>query len=79
MKKQYPASQAAGAFAPVYLTESQLAIRWGVSPKKLQSDRYYGRGVRYIKLRRAVRYALAHIEEYELLNTVEVKGGPSNA
>ena len=56
--------------APVYMTETELSLRWNLSAKKLQSDRCNGKGVRYLKLSHAVRYALADVEAFEASHTV---------
>ena len=47
------------------LSETELAHRWGVSPKTLQRWRTEGRGPRYLKLSKRVTYPLDAITEYE--------------
>lgn len=47
------------------LSETELAQRWGVSPKTLQRWRSEGRGPRYLKLSKRVTYPLDAITEYE--------------
>jgi predicted DNA-binding transcriptional regulator AlpA len=49
--------------------EASLAARLGVSRSTLQSWRYGGRGPRFIKLGRMVRYRPADIEAYLAANT----------
>lgn len=44
--------------------ESRLAARLGVSRSTLQSWRYSGRGPRYVKIGRFIRYRNADIEAY---------------
>lgn len=48
-----------------HLTEQQLALRWGVSVKKLQADRLKGGGIPFIRLGRAVRYRYADVMAWE--------------
>lgn len=52
----------------IFLTEVQLAERWQVSVKKLQADRYNGRGVQFAKIGRSVRYRLADVLAHEELS-----------
>ena len=47
----------------LFLTEREVANLLKISTKKLQADRFYGRGLPYIKLGGAVRYKLDHIME----------------
>ena len=47
------------------LSETELAHRWGVSPKTLQRWRTEGRGPKYLKLSKRVTYPLELIAEYE--------------
>ena len=47
------------------LSETELAHRWGVSPKTLQRWRTEGRGPQYLKLSKRVTYPLDAITEYE--------------
>jgi predicted DNA-binding transcriptional regulator AlpA len=47
------------------LSETELAHRWGVSPKTLQRWRTEGRGPKYLKLSKRVTYPLDAIVEYE--------------
>ena len=47
------------------LSETELANRWGVSPKTLQRWRTEGRGPKYLKLSKRVTYPLDAIAEYE--------------
>lgn len=44
--------------------ESRLAARLGVSRSTLQSWRYSGRGPRYVKIGRFIRYRNTDIEAY---------------
>jgi excisionase family DNA binding protein len=44
--------------------ESRLAARLGVSRATLQSWRYTGRGPRYIKIGRLIRYRKADVDAY---------------
>jgi excisionase family DNA binding protein len=49
--------------------ECELAARLGVSRSTLQSWRYAGRGPRYIKLGRLVRYRNADVDTYLAANS----------
>lgn len=49
----------------LHLNESELAKRWGVSPKTLQRWRSEGRGPRYLKLSKRVTYPIEEIQKYE--------------
>jgi predicted DNA-binding transcriptional regulator AlpA len=51
------------------IDEPALAARLGVSRSTLQSWRYAGRGPRYIKLGRIVRYRNADVDAYLRANT----------
>jgi predicted DNA-binding transcriptional regulator AlpA len=46
------------------LDERRLAERLGVSCSTLQSWRYTGRGPRYIKIGRLIRYQLSEVDAY---------------
>ncbi|WP_243457503.1 helix-turn-helix transcriptional regulator [Ottowia testudinis] len=47
------------------LSETELAQRWGLSPKTLQRWRSEGRGPRYLKLSKRVSYPVEAIVEFE--------------
>ena len=47
------------------LSETELAHRWGISPKTLQRWRSEGRGPQYLKLSKRVTYPLETITNYE--------------
>ena len=51
------------------LTEREVANRWCRAIKTLQNERVTGRGVRYVKIGRSVRYRLSDIEAYERVQT----------
>ena len=51
------------------IDEGALASRLGVSRSTLQSWRYTGRGPRFIKLGRMVRYRVADVDAYLNSNT----------
>lgn len=48
-----------------YLTEGELAERWGISVQKLRKDRLTGKGIAFAKFGRAVRYAVKTVLKYE--------------
>jgi hypothetical protein len=58
------------AAGEVFLTEYDLALRWKVSAKKLQADRWKEQGVPFVRIGRSVRYRLAEIIAYEENRTV---------
>lgn len=47
------------------LSEKELALRWSASVKTLQAWRQQGKGPRYLKLSRAIRYPIDAVEEFE--------------
>lgn len=49
--------------------EARLAARLGVSRSTLQSWRYSGRGPRWIKLGRLIRYRIADVDTFLEANT----------
>ena len=53
------------------LTAKALAERWSTSVAVLANLRSDGRGPRYMKLGKSIRYRLADIEQYEQDATVE--------
>lgn len=54
------------------IDEARLAARLGVSRATLQSWRYAGRGPRYLKLGRLIRYREADVDAYL---RAQVRGG----
>lgn len=51
------------------IDEATLAMRLGISRSTLQSWRYAGRGPRFIKLGRMIRYRNADVDAYLRANT----------
>lgn len=51
------------------IDEAMLASRLGVSRATLQSWRYAGRGPRFIKLGRLIRYSVTDVDEFLRANT----------
>ncbi len=51
------------------LDEAKLAARLGVSRATLQSWRYAGKGPRYIKIGRLIRYRAADVDAYLRVQT----------
>ena len=47
------------------LSEADLALRWGMSPKTLQRWRMQGRGPHYLKLSKRVNYPLNAVIAFE--------------
>ncbi len=57
--------------APRYaylLTQGVLSERWAISTKKLEADRYTGKGCPFIKIGNSVRYRLADVIAFEEAN-----------
>ena len=46
---------------PQYLNQKDVSILTGLSVGKLQNDRYYSRGIPYVKFGGAVRYSLKDV------------------
>lgn len=53
-----------------WLNEKLVAEHLSCSLSKLRQDRHRYRGVPYVKLRRAVRYSLADVENYMNQNRI---------
>ena len=51
------------------LTEKEVAITFRLSLPKLRADRQHGRGIKYKKFGKSVRYNLDDISEYLRANT----------
>lgn len=51
-----------------HLRQDELALRWGVSPRTLERQRWLGVGPRYLKLMGRVAYRVTDVEEYEAAN-----------
>lgn len=62
-----------------FLTESDLAARWVVSPKVLRNKRWAGGGPPFVKIGGSIRYRLADIEAYEAARTFNSTTAASNA
>ena len=58
---------------PEFLTTDQLAERWSISPRTLESRRADGSGPQFVRIGRGkkalVRYRLSAILEYEVTHT----------
>jgi len=57
-----------------FLSDKELAARWGVSVKTLSNQRSTGKGIVYHKLMGCVRYALADVLEAERSNRFRSPG-----
>jgi hypothetical protein len=53
------------AASQIWLTESEVAGRLGMSQKWLQKERLNGAGIPFAKFGAAVRYAISDIEAFE--------------
>lgn len=56
------------------MTEQEAAKRLCLSTKTLQKNRWLGKGPKYLKLGKSVRYDLSDIEEYLALCRVTPHG-----
>lgn len=66
MNTNQPESQANATIGDrAFFTEIELADRWNLSVKSLQSWRVKGDGPRFRKFGNRVRYALADVREFE--------------
>lgn len=54
---------------PNFLTDQQLASRWGISPKTLRNARVRGGPLPHVRIGRLVRYRLSDVESYEASRT----------
>jgi len=50
---------------PPHLTPGALAVRWGTKPDTLNHWRWNGKGPKFLKLGRHVRYRLVDVEAFE--------------
>ena len=48
----------------ILYTEKQVSVLLGISLSKLRKDRFYSRGLHYIKFKRAIRYHRDDIERF---------------
>lgn len=48
-----------------HLNQTELAVRWTISPRTLERWRFTGEGPKYIKIGGRVAYRLEDIEGYE--------------
>ena len=48
-----------------FLTDQQLACRWGISPKTLRNARVKGGPLPFVRIGRLIRYRLSDVESYE--------------
>lgn len=51
--------------SPTYLNQSELALRWRISPRTLERWRWLKTGPNYHKLGGKIAYALDDVEAYE--------------
>lgn len=53
------------------VNETDAARLLGMSVKTLLNQRYYGKGLEYVKIGRDIRYKVSVIEEYVAKHTVQ--------
>ena len=49
----------------VFMTQGELAKRWGISHRTLERWRWAGEGLPYVKLGHVVRYRIKDVVAYE--------------
>jgi hypothetical protein len=54
-----------------FLSQKELARRWGLSPRTLERWRWIGSGPRFLKLGSRVSYRLSDIERFETARLCE--------
>jgi hypothetical protein len=59
-----------------YLTQTELAARWRISPRTLERWRWRKTGPSFTKIGSKVTYALSDILEYERRRRAEIKTSP---
>ena len=60
---------------PIWLTPQELSDREGVPQRTLAQWRYRGKGPRYARFGKHVRYSLADVEQWEAGQQVETEQG----
>jgi excisionase family DNA binding protein len=68
-----------GLSAKTTLTDVEVAMRLGVSRFTLRAWRLKGRGPKFLKMGRAVRYRLEDVDEYERQALVETQAESGHA
>ena len=53
----------------MFLTDQQLADRWGISAKTLRNARVAGSYIPFVRIGRLIRYRLSDVESYEAAQT----------
>jgi hypothetical protein len=56
-----------------FLTQEDIALRWGISGATLERDRSLKQGMRYLKIGGLIRYRLQDVLDYEAECTVETE------
>jgi hypothetical protein len=49
----------------VFLSDRQLAARWGCSPRTLRNQRWRREGCEFVRLGRLVRYRMSDVLDFE--------------
>lgn len=62
---------------PPFLTQTELAARWRISPRTLERWRWAGDGLRFTKVGGRVLYSLADVEAYEAAQSRTITGNVS--
>jgi len=60
----------------ILLSQSELAKRWGISPRTLERWRWQREGLKFVKIGGLVRYRLGDVEDYEAKNINETEPKP---
>ena len=59
--------------APIYLTQTELAARWRISPRSLERWRWLKTGPNFTKIGGKVVYDLKDVEAYERRRRSEIQ------
>lgn len=62
----------------LYLSEHELAEKWGISHRTLQRWRWLNQGPNYLKIGGRVRYRPEDIEAFEKKRFFQVQDNPNN-
>lgn len=58
-----------------YLPEKEVSSMTGFSLSKLQQDRFYRKGIPYIRLGRSIRYSIQDVLDYMNAHKINPEGG----
>lgn len=61
-----------------YLSEHELAEKWGISPRTLQRWRWLNQGPNYLKIGGRVRYRPEDVDAFEKKRFCQIQDNPNN-